>query len=69
MSPKEEIEKLHHGEHWTWPESDYGKAEIWLLNDTLVLFEIPQFGGTPMFIETFSPSQIDKLIATVEKWT
>ena len=41
MNIKEEILKLKHGEKFIIPESDYGKAEIWFINDIYVLFEIP----------------------------
>ena len=69
MNPKEEIEKLKHGQHWDWPESDYGKAEIYRINDVYILFEIPQFGGEPLYSETIAIGEIDRLIEIVESWT
>lgn len=64
-----EIEKLKHGEEWTWPESDYGRADIWRLNDRYFLFEIPTFGGTQMFSGSYWPSKIEELVDEILSWT
>jgi hypothetical protein len=71
MNLKEEILKLKHGECFIVPESDYGKAEIWLINDIYVVFEIPLYGGEPRFSGTFSktPQGITQIITTIEGWT
>ncbi len=31
IETRKEILKLKDGESWIWPESDYGKAEIWII--------------------------------------
>jgi len=69
LKPKEEILKLKDGECWIWPESDYGKAEIWYKNETYFLFEIPTFGGEPYFLAYYTIATIPSLIKTVESWT
>jgi len=69
MTDKDEILKLNHGESYTIPESDYGKAEVWRIWDDYLLFSIPTFGGTPSFDSSYTLSSIDKLIQTVESWT
>jgi hypothetical protein len=69
MSHREEILKLKEGERYFWPESDYGKAEIHFSCGIYILFEIPMFGGEPMFAKVFPSSGIDDLIKTVEGWT
>jgi len=69
MDAKQEILKLKDGESWIWPESDYGKAEIWYKNGTYFLFEIPQFGGQPMYSCSFNENNIDGLIFKVNSWT
>lgn len=69
MNAKEEILNLKDGECWIWPESDYGKAEIWYKNNTYFLFEIPTFGGQPSFVDSFTIATIMNLIKTVESWT
>ena len=51
MNEYDEIIKLKDGQCWTWPESDYGLAEIWLKNSTYFLFDIPLYGGEPIFIK------------------
>lgn len=69
MNPKDEILKLKDGECWEWPESDYSKAEIWYKNERYFLFEIPNFGGQPSFVDSFNKFEIDSLIKTVNSWT
>lgn len=69
MKDKEQILKLKDGECYIVPESDYGRAEIWLKNDTFFLFAIPIFGGQPEFINSYSYSEIDDLIKQYESWT
>ena len=66
---KDEILKLKDGECYTIPESDYGKAEIWLKNEVYFLFEIPMFGGLPSYSGAFSKRKIDELIQMVGSWT
>ena len=69
MNPKDEIFKLKHGEKWTWPESDYGHAEIWRIHDVYIVFSIPMFGGDSTYFDAFSISNVDELIYTVSSWT
>ena len=67
LNPKKEIETLKHGEFWTWPESDYGKAETYKLHGIYLLFEIPLFGGELLFHSSFS--NVIDLVTVVESWT
>jgi hypothetical protein len=69
MDIEQKILNLKDGEVWTWPESDYGKAEIWRKHDVYFLFEIPSFGGQPVYTEAYIKTDIPLLIATVEKWS
>ncbi|MCP4763071.1 MAG: hypothetical protein GY870_14945 [archaeon] len=69
MNDKEEILKLKDGEEYTIPESDYGKGEIWLKNDTYFLFSIPMYGGEPSFQKAYSLREIDEMIKEYESWT
>lgn len=69
LTDKEKILELNHKECYIIPESDYGKAEIWRIWDDYLLFEIPTFGGTPMFVESYKIRKIDELIKRVESWT
>ena len=64
-----EIEKLKDGESYIVPESDYGKAEIWLKNGTYFLFEIPMYGGIPHFEKAYGTHMIDEIIKTINGWT
>lgn len=69
MSADQEILKLKDGEFWVWPESDHGKAEIWLKHETYFLFEIPSFGGEPRFVDIYTVDTLPHLIKKVESWT
>ncbi|MEK9207489.1 MAG: hypothetical protein AAB922_03340 [Patescibacteria group bacterium] len=69
MKYKEEIEKLKDGECYIVPESDYGKAEIWLKNEMYFLFEIPTFGGQPRYVDNYIRRHIDIMIKKIESWT
>lgn len=59
---KEEILKLKQGECFIVPEGDYGKAEVWRINDVFIVFEIPLFGGEPMYSKTYHHSRIEEII-------
>jgi len=63
------LELGHNGDHYIWPESDYGKCYVYRCWDTLVLMEIPMYGGNPSFSGTYHISRVDDLIANVERWT
>jgi len=69
MNPKQEILKLKDGESWIWSEFDSGGAEIWLKFGVYFLFEIPQYGGDPVFADYFPKHRIDALIDKVNSWT
>ena len=66
---KDEILKLNHNECYTVPESDYGKAEIWNIHGHYILFEIPQFGGKPMYVNSYPKYRIDEMMKKIESWT
>jgi hypothetical protein len=67
--PYRAISSLRDGQMWTWPESDYGKAEVWKTGGYYILFEIPEFGGEPRFSKAYPMAAIDSLIADVNSWT
>jgi len=69
MDIKKKILELKDGEVFVWSESDYGKAEVWLKCNTYFLFEIPTFGGEPLYNSSYIRDNISHLIATVEKWS
>jgi len=62
---KQNVELLSNGKMFVIPESDYGKAEIWRVNDLYVVFEIPWLGGKPMFFKTYRVSQIEEMILEI----
>lgn len=66
---KENILNLKEGEKYIVPESDYGKCEIWLINEIYFLFEIPEFGGQPHYSGAYSKHNIDAMIEQYNSWT
>jgi len=66
---KTEILALKHKECVIVPESDYGKVEIWRINDMFILFDIPMYGGKPMYYQSFRLNQIDYMINIINGWT
>ncbi|MFA5300884.1 MAG: hypothetical protein WC389_22055 [Lutibacter sp.] len=68
MNIKNEILKLKHGEKFIEPESDYGRAEIWCINDVYVVFEIPYLGGEPHYRDVYHKKNIDSLIHNISTW-
>ena len=66
---KQNILDLKSGEVYLWPESDYGKAEIWRVHNIFLLFEIPNYGGEPVYEATYHEGYIDGLVAMVNAWT
>lgn len=67
--PLVEIKTLKDNESYLWPLSDYGLAEIWFKNDSYFLFEIPEFGGTPSFVEAYPAFRLGDLIKKIESWS
>lgn len=65
----DEIKKLKQGERYIVPEGDYGKAEVWKIHDLYILFEIPAYGGQPMFYRAYHPSELQTMIDTIESFT
>lgn len=65
MNIKEEILKLKHGEKFIIPGSDYGKAEVWFINNNYILFKIPYLDGEPYFQDAYYKTLIDALIDDV----
>jgi hypothetical protein len=66
---KNAIIRLDNGQNYIIPESDYGKAEVWKINNMLILFGIPLYGGEPYFVATYTINKIDELIDLVMGWT
>ncbi len=67
---KEEILKLHHGQCYTVPESDYGKAEIWKIWENYFVFEMSMYGmSTPSFAKTYRTGQEEEIVELINSWT
>jgi hypothetical protein len=66
---KDAIRALPSGMKYIVPESDYGKAEIWKVNDVYVLFSIPMYGGPLQYEAVFYEQEIDRMISQIKSWT
>ncbi len=66
---KEQILKLKNGECYTVPESDYGRAEVWKINNVYVLFSIPLYGGEPAYEQVYGLHRIDEMISSINSWS
>lgn len=66
---KELISKLGHQQRVNVFWFEDGGAEVFKLWDTLVLFEIPQYGGEGRFTATYHESEVDSLLDRVYSWT
>lgn len=66
---KDKLLALKHCESYIVPESDYGKAEIWRINDVFILFEIPTYGGAPAYVDTYFVNDVDSIIEQIDSWT
>ena len=51
------------------PESDYGFAEIYRMYDTVLVFLIPTYGGTPQLQFSVGRSFVDYVISELKKYT
>lgn len=66
---KEQILQLKHLECFVVPESDYGKAEVYRINEFYVLFSIPCYGGPSQLHDYYQSNNIDIMIQEIESWT
>ena len=68
---KDKIRDLKHGQRFIWPESDYGRAELWRINDAIFLFSIPMYGGSPNFERAYecTGDYVNRIYDNVESWT
>lgn len=66
-----EIEKLQNGQSYIIPESDYGKAEVWMINDYWLVFSIPNYGGDPQFERAYSSRlfSAERIVQDIYSWT
>jgi len=69
MNHKENILKLKDGETYFIPLGEEAGGEVWKKNDVYFLFEIPQYGGNPMYSSHYSKFRIDELLNVVKGWT
>lgn len=64
-----EIRNLKDGQCFIVSESDYGKAEIWKINDVYIVFSIPYMGGEPTYHDTYKRHDINVMIEEINNWS
>lgn len=70
----ESLLKLNNGEHYVVPQSDYGKAEVWLINNAFFVFEVPMYGGDPNYATNFpfarhKQKAAEQVMSLIDSWT
>ena len=65
---KDKILNMKNGEQMEINFFQGGGGIITKKNNSWVLEEIPQYGGTPMSTDIFKKNQIDKMIALAYSW-
>jgi hypothetical protein len=66
---KQAIEALHHGQHCYIVWFEDGGGEVYRIWDTLILFEIPLYGGKGSHAGTFHINEVNKLLDLAHSWT
>lgn len=63
------LKALRNGEstHINWFEG--GGGEVHRVWDMYVLFEVPQYGGEPRYVDTYHKSQLEDLLEKAHEWT
>jgi hypothetical protein len=69
MNYRSKITELKQGEKFVWPESDYGRCEIYRINNWYIVFAIPTYGGEATFYDAYYADKIDEMINAIESWT
>ena len=68
----DKINNLKHGESCTihlHPLNDVGDAEVHRIHQTLFLFEIPMYGGEPVFFGSRHVDKAQEVLDQIELWT
>ena len=65
----QELTSIKDGESWVWPESDYGRAEIFKVLDMFIVFSIPMYGGEPIYEKTCRKEDINEMMEMVARWS
>lgn len=66
---KESILAIKDGESLNINLGEESGAEIWLKNDRYFLFEIPQYGGMPMFYNCYTLKDVGSIIEAIQTWS
>ena len=46
-----------------------GGAEVQLYNGVYLLYEVPEYGGEPMYVGPYKDSQVMEMIEVIHGWT
>jgi len=63
------VKALGHGGNCAVFWSEEGGGDVYRIWDTLILFNIPQFGGDGSFAGTFGLDEVEKLVDLASTWT
>ncbi len=68
----QDLQNLQHlspGAHTVINWNEEGGGEVHRVNDVYVLFEVPQYGGTPNYIQTYQKAELLELVKKAYSWT
>jgi hypothetical protein len=66
---KEQLRNMSEGEFVTVNWFEEGGGEVELKDGEYLLSEIPQYGGIPQFVGTFTFTELDELINEAYSWS
>lgn len=66
---KAKLSKLSHGDSTTVFWFEEGGGLVYRVEDMYVLFDVPQYGGYPVYDSIWRDNQIDELIERAYSWT
>lgn len=69
MTDEEKIKAMKEGETIFLNMFQDGGVQIHMYNDEYQLFEVPLYGGKPIFYNIYEPKNIDKMIRKYRSWT
>ena len=63
------IAELKNGENYIISLGEESGAEIWKINSIFILFEIPMYGGNPVYSDTYPLYRLEEMVKKVYSWT
>ena len=69
MTDKEKILMMQEGDNLILNMIEGGGVQIYMYNHEYLLYEIPIYGGQPIFYDIYNYADVDKMISEYKTWT